>query len=330
MGNEKPFVYMNLKKPDKEKIIGHERINQRLQDEKEDHETETGKITFILKVTSEYFFVGDGQQKLFNPYEHFSLKNSDKTHQEPYYTFCRSQNNPTIPGSSLKGAIRCYAEAISNSCVSIQSKIDKEIEKLNPPCTFDEHKKLCPCCRIFGTTDYQGHVSFSDALLTDGSKPEIIKVHELFEPQEFEEKKRKNKLRNEIPKRKFFPKGTFEKLNDYPRESHRYIEAFPKNSKFFFDIFFVNIFKKDLSLIFHSMGINQGFEIKVGGAKPRCLGNVSFEANSVTLIDALFNEHVEDPKEFVEERLKYSGLVKNIVELKNKISSKSKCPEENY
>lgn len=268
----------------------------------------TGIATFNMKVTSEYLFVGDGCQDYSDQYE------------EAYHTFFRSKGQLTVPGSSLKGAVRCVAEAISASCVGVKSwndrrKLGREYPKCKVP-RGPKKVKICPACRIFGTTGYKGHITFSDALLNASIRPEIIKIAELWRPRKL------------ILKRKFYKSGKYIELEDQsPEQNYRYIEVIPKNSIFTFNLFFENTDDFDLSLLFHAMGINQDFEIKVGGAKPRCLGNVSFELKKIKIIEKLIDSKEEDPESFVNKKLAKDKLIitDRLEELSRKISSKTTC-----
>ncbi len=292
------YVYVDLVKPQRAPITGHDKF-QGL----------TGIATFDMKVTSEYLFVGDGRQGYCDIY------------REAYYRFFRSKGQFVVPGTTLKGVVRSFAEAVSASCVSARSRRDRNVSELQryPECKVKEDTRqigLCPACRIFGTTGYRGHVSFSDALPNGDIIAQILKIAELWEPKRL------------IPKRKFYKSGQFVKLEDQsPEKNYRYIEAVPKNSVFTFDLFFENAREADLSLVWHSMGIGQGFEIKVGGAKPRCLGNVSFAVREIRIMEQLAIKRVENPEDFIHGILAHKDVIntKRLEELITKISSKDSC-----
>lgn len=290
------YAYVSLERPIWEEVTGHDKP-----------QGITGIATLDLKVTSEYLFVGDGRQDYCD------------FHQEAYYRFFRSKGQLVVPGTTLKGAVRSIAEALSASCVSVRSWHDKRQLKGYPRCNVKKGARkirICPACRIFGTTNYRGHVSFSDALPSGGIEPRIIKVAELWGPRRL------------IPKRKFYKSGQYTELEDQsPETNYRYIETVPKDSIFTFDLFFENAQESDLSLVFHSMGIGQDFELKIGGAKPRCLGNVSFSVKKIVVEDQLTGSKDEEPESFVSEMLKVKDLIRSerLEELTKKISSKTAC-----
>ena len=290
------YVYVSLERPIWDKVTGHDKLKGI-----------TGKATFDMEVTSKYLFVGDGRQDYC---EHF---------KEAYYRFFRSKDHLTVPGTTLKGAVRSVAEAISASCVSVRSRRDSQKLRRYPPCNVKKGAKnirICPACRIFGTTNYRGHISFSDALPSGNIEPEIIKIAELWGPKRL------------VPKRKFYRSGRYVELKDQSPEKHyRYIEAVPKGSIFTFDLFFENAQESDLSLVFHSLGIGQGFKIKIGGAKPRCFGDVSFIVREIEVMGQLAVRKVESPEEFINEKLAHKDLIRpeRLEELTGKITSEEPC-----
>jgi len=90
-----------------------------------------------------------------------------------------------IPGSSLKGVLRSYAERLLRSrgvkaCDPTEPKEDKpnlpkscgaNLQKKDPP-----HKKYnnsCPACRTFGNTELRGRLGVSDAYPAD---PKAVKI----------------------------------------------------------------------------------------------------------------------------------------------------------
>lgn len=110
-------------------------------------------------------------------------------------TYCKDgKPNPFIPGSSLKGVFRSYAEKICRSvkdgtipvCLPyVKPGDEKKGEKNQASCglRFEEYhknsgKKLsspeiyaysCPVCRIFGSHNFVGRLSTADGLLKENS-----------------------------------------------------------------------------------------------------------------------------------------------------------------
>jgi len=216
----------------------------------------SGRLEIRLTVISEYLFVGSGL---------FDFK-GDKV----YHSFYRLNDKIVIPGSSIKGGVRSFLEAISGSC----SAVEKRVKKIK--CEFKEPDKLklCPACRIFGTTGYAGRIRVSDALpVNDLKEGVIVKIGELFQP-------RINK-----GMRKFYQQKRFHPFrDDRPERNTRFVEAVKKNEEFMFHIDFSNLREEEISLFLYAMGVYQDYFIKVGGAKPRCFGTVKFIPQTIKLI----------------------------------------------
>lgn len=78
-----------------------------------------------------------------------------------------------IPGSSLKGAVRAIAEAVSYSCaVKVPDEQLKKILPKHNQESCSDIQNLCPTCSIFGmikrNRSYKGKVSFGEFILKTG------------------------------------------------------------------------------------------------------------------------------------------------------------------
>lgn len=106
------------------------------------------------------------------------------------------QEEPFLPGSSLKGMIRSYAEKICRSlraepvpvCLpylkprdargsesrqascGLQFETYKKRNKQEPPLSPDIYSRSCPACRLFGSLGFASRFATSDAYLTDEFK----------------------------------------------------------------------------------------------------------------------------------------------------------------
>lgn len=91
----------------------------------------------------------------------------------------RRNGKIVIPGSSLKGAIRSVAEAVSYSCaVKVPDNVLKRIlPKNNYEQCSDINNGLCMVCSIFGMTNgeaaYKGKVNFGEFILIDGGLEKV-------------------------------------------------------------------------------------------------------------------------------------------------------------
>lgn len=243
---EKPFFCVPLAEddPDRKSPPPHDRF-----------EDWTGQLGLEIEVMSEYLHVGSGNFGLFN------LKGTETA----YYGFTRYNGQLAIPGTSIKGAVRSIVEAISNSCVRQVAKGERAPHHKACEGTTD----LCPACRLFGTTGYGGRIHFSDAFPMGKAKSVIIKIADLWRPRQ-------------AKGRKFYYAKSFQRLDLQPVKNHRFIEAVTKGTKFFTVLYFENCSNAEMGLLMHAIGLDLSheddsvvepiFPIKLGGAKPRCLG----------------------------------------------------------
>lgn len=259
----KPFFWINLHgEPRRTSLEFHDRFaNGKL----------TGCLRLDLEVRSEYLYVGSGE---------ILLDSSGRA----YYAFVRRNGKLVIPGTSLKGPIRAILEAISNSCVSQVAR--GENAGKHKACSGVEKEKertanLCTACRIFGTTGYRGRAYFADATLKNQSSARIVKIADLWPPRQ-------------AKGRKFYQAKTFVELDDKPERNHRFLEAVPQGTVFSTSLFFENLSPAEMGLMIRSLGMDISskeadkvafvFPIKLGGAKPRCLGTVRFAPTSLCLL----------------------------------------------
>lgn len=127
---------------------------------KVENNTYNGKLILRILVKSP-LHVGSSQQ------EFDQEGNVTKRHM-------RRNQTPVIPGSSLKGAVRSIAEAVSYSCaVSVPNPI---LKNLLPPGNKSRcsptNGKLCITCSIFGMIGaggYKGKVNFGEFTLKYGN-----------------------------------------------------------------------------------------------------------------------------------------------------------------
>ena len=185
-------------------------------------------------------------------------------------TAVRTGGNIVIPGSSLKGAIRSIAEAISESCVS---KVSSRVRRAAPR-EFREFfecrqkNRLCVACRMFGAMGFQGNIAIQDAPHIDGQIGTEY-VPELFSPGY------QRRMQN-IPGRKFYRHGEVA-TGETP------VEACKKESKFRFVIQVDNLKQSEWGLLFTALGHHHEhpFKLKIGGAKPVCFGSIDIQLEKI-------------------------------------------------
>ncbi len=257
----KPFFWISLQekpKPQKKNPPSHDRFLGW-----------SGRIELEIEVRSEYLYVGSGNFDLF------PLEGKDQAR----YTFARRNGQPVIPGTGIKGAVRSVVEAISNSCVPLTARRERG-PRSHRPC--NDVIRLCPACRLFGTTGYRGRVHFSDAVPVDHIETTTIKIADLWPPKRFRG-------------RKFYQTKDFQSHADMrPQKNYRFLEVVPKGARFRTTLFFENATTAEMGLLMRALGfalhkqkkgrVVYAFPLKIGGAKPRCLGSVRLHPQEIRIL----------------------------------------------
>lgn len=259
----KPFHWISLKTPPRRATPTFHASFRQL----------SGRLELEIEVLSDYLYVGSGAILL-------------DSRKGAYYAFARRDEQLIIPGTGIKGPVRSVVEAISNSCVRQTGRQERVPKSHRVVCDVKrEHEAratLCPACRLFGTTGYRGRTHFADAVLLAQVQPQIVKIADLWPPHQ-------NKGR------KFYEAKTFRVLeNQRPERNHRFLEAVPKGVRFATTLFFENVDIAEMGLMLRALGLDHhpeqpenvvyAFPIKIGGAKPRCLGAVRFHPQRISLV----------------------------------------------
>ncbi len=238
----------------------------------------TGWLVLDIEVFSDYLYVGSGQIDLV----HINGR------EQARYTFTRRNGELAIPATSIKGAVRSVFEAITNSCVSQRGRRERTNSSAHFACGLvrkgqEKQAQLCPACRVFGTTGYRGRVHFGDAEPVGEVRTTTIKISELWSPKRTEG-------------RKFYETKPFQKLDLTPESNTRFLEVVPRRSTFRTTLHFANLTQAELGTLMRALGfeLHEGkadsvvsaFPVKLGGAKPRCLGSVKFRPKRVRVVSS--------------------------------------------
>jgi len=265
----KPFFWISLQDkpgPEKGRLILHDRFVGW-----------SGRMELEIEVLSDYLYVGSGNFDLF------PLQGREQAR----YTFARRNGQLVIPGTGIKGAVRSIVEAISNSCV-LQSGRRERAPRSHKSCGGvargqERQTGLCPACRLFGTTGYRGRVHFSDAVPIGDVQTTTIKIADLWPPKQFKG-------------RKFYQTKAFQPQDMRPQKNYRFLEVVAKGTRFRITLFFENTTTAEMGLLVRALGlalhpekegsIVYAFPIKIGGAKPRCLGSVRLHPKRIQTLPA--------------------------------------------
>jgi CRISPR/Cas system CSM-associated protein Csm3 (group 7 of RAMP superfamily) len=183
-----------------------------------------------------------------------------------------------IPGSSLKGAVRSLVEAITRSCIRItQGRHRPYIPQGYGGCM--SVNDLCIACRLFGAQDYQGHVSFEDAVAPKGSLV-LLGTPLLWTPArggrglpprylERDRAKGRKFYRHASPPSGVDPRACIKSGAELPLRIH-----------------FLNLSEAELGVLLTALGLHPDhpFPIKLGGGKPVGLGSVQVIPQRINLL----------------------------------------------
>lgn len=265
----KPFFWIDLRGkagPSKAELTFHDRF-----------QCWNGRMALEIEVLSDYLYVGSGNIDLF------PLKGGEQAR----YAFARRNGQLVIHGTGIKGAVRSVVEAISDSCVP-QVAHTESSPRTHSPCGGvkrgqESQVTLCPACRLFGTTGYRGRVHFCDAVPAGDVQTATIKIADLWPPRN-------------VKGRKFYQTKAFQPQDMRPQKNYRFLEVVPKGTRFKVTLFFENATPSEMGLLMRGLGFDlhpeeegsvvYAFPIKIGGAKPRCLGSVRFRPEKIQTLPA--------------------------------------------
>jgi CRISPR/Cas system CSM-associated protein Csm3 (group 7 of RAMP superfamily) len=184
-----------------------------------------------------------------------------------------------LPGSSIKGALRSLVETLSPSCVLVYNRFTRSAVPRRLSSCGGAHS-LCPACRLFGAQDYQGQLSFADALVPDGFLS-LLGVPLLWQPARSEGRGLPGRYLagQEAAGRKLYEHREPASGPD-PRLVIREGASIP------FRLSFTNLTAAELGLLLTALGQHpdKPFFIKLGAGKPVGLGSIEAKIKTVALI----------------------------------------------
>ncbi len=164
-----------------------------------------------------------------------------------------------IPGASLKGAIRTYAEFLSNSCAGSG--------------TASCSDRLCIVCSMFGTLGKLGRVQFDDVLVNERS----LKTTVVSGPSQW---KGKATLPNTGKIYSHTLSETGQKTSIY--------EVIEPGSSFQFEVTVKGLTRKEFGLLLVAMGVSRKrFSVKLGRGKNIGFGSVTLRPENFLKISAV-------------------------------------------
>jgi CRISPR/Cas system CSM-associated protein Csm3 (group 7 of RAMP superfamily) len=271
MNGEKPYDFVPFPKerPDRKKGAGQDKLDARLL---------SGTLELTLRTLTPVH-VGSGYSDFIKAgdQEYLAALQASKPVREADAV----RRRYLIPGSSIKGAVRSLVEAITRSCIRItQGRHRPYIPQGYGGCM--SVNDLCIACRLFGAQDYQGHVSFEDAVAPKGSLV-LLGTPLLWTPArggrglpprylERDRAKGRKFYRHARPPSGVDPRACIKSGAELPLRIH-----------------FLNLSEAELGILLTALGLHPDhpFPIKLGGGKPVGLGSVQIILNRVTLLQGV-------------------------------------------
>ena len=226
------------------------------------------------------------------------------------------QGQYIIPGSSLKGMLRCLVETLGNGCftlfdgryepisenrriVGYEARYEEKIPAGFEHCSTNTN--LCIACRIFGMLKersnsgvFLGKVNVSDATTSTDTvhKYQPMFTAPLVNPKPHHDDFYLDEQRQYIAGRKYyFHHATApvqaEKFVNFGGgvQANRYIQPLDKENTFSFRIDFSNLAEDEFTALLLAVTLEQDMRHKIGYAKPLGLGSVRLTPTNLTLVD---------------------------------------------
>lgn len=216
------------------------------------------------------------------------LRHVDEGNREPVRL-------PILPGSSLKGAVRAMAEAISPSCVPVADPRVRALLGKHNRC--NDVQALCPACRLFGSAGYAGHVSIGDIMFARGD----LRRHKsplLWKPGRDSAFASRYARQGRLQGRKFY-------VHRSPAEGDDVRVVIKSGASASGRIVYAGGRREELGLLVAALGADPDhpFPIKIGGGKPVGLGSVLINIDRVVIL-----EHTS-----VEKFLRHTGRLGGVI-----------------
>lgn len=218
-----------------------------------------------------------------------------------------SQGEYIIPGSSLKGMLRCVVETLANGCLTLfdgqyeRSRVNYKREISEEFLHCSNNTDLCIACRIFGMLKeraqgiFLGKVNISDAC----SYPDKIYLYDpiytqpLMEPKPHHASFYLDETRKHIAGRKYyFHHSPDQKLPTEKalipmggKPANRYIKPLDYGTQFHCRIDFTNLETDEFAALLLAITLEKEMRHKIGYGKPLGLGSISLSPTHLRLVD---------------------------------------------
>jgi CRISPR/Cas system CSM-associated protein Csm3 (group 7 of RAMP superfamily) len=227
--------------------------------------------------------------------------------RKPAHSMRNQHGEYIIPGSSLKGMLRCLVETLGNGCLTL---FDGQYERgrvnywQKVPDSYQKcgrATQLCISCRTFGMLKertqgvFLGKVNIGDAYAyaDSVSQYEPIYTKPLMEPKPHHASFYLDETENYIAGRKYYfhhspdlkPLTENRLIYFGGRPANRYIQPLDYDTRFHFRIDFTNLEADEFGVLLLAITLEENMRHKIGNAKPLGLGSIQLMPISMTLID---------------------------------------------
>ncbi len=212
-----------------------------------------------------------------------------------------------IPGSSLKGMLRCLVETLGNGCLTLfdgqyeRNRVDYSNAVLKEFQHCENTNRLCITCRTFGMLKertrgvFLGKVNIGDACAYADKvkKYQPIYTKPLMEPKPRHTSFYMDVSRKYIAGRKYYfhHSPDLEPLTERGliymagRPANRFIQPLDYDSSFHFRLDFTNLEADEFDALIMAVALEEGMRHKIGYGKPLGLGSVQLAPTRLTLVD---------------------------------------------
>ncbi len=259
-----------------------------------------------------------GEQRLYSGYMNIDVyaetplfisdpRNVSPDPLKPAQSMQNKQGEYIIPGSSLKGMLRCVVETLGNGCLTL---FDGDYERGRVryrsivPNEFQHcstNTKLCIACRIFGMLKeraggvFLGKVNIGDACSYADKiyKYDPIYTAVLVEPKPHHQAFYLDEAEQHIAGRKYYfhHSQNMEPLTENKiipmggRPANRYIQPLDYDTQFHFRVDFTNLEADEFAALMLAVVLEDGMRHKIGYGKPLGLGSISLSPTRLSLVD---------------------------------------------
>jgi len=258
----KPFDFVPIAAVRRSDTVGHEQFRA-------DHYS--GALAYEAEALS-HVFVASGTYALG--------EDVGFPKQDVIRTCYHLRGRPAIPGSSMKGVVRSVAEAVTASCVTVTREDQRRIAGGKETLRGCEPDNACPACSIFGRLGRMSKASFGDAVVLKGVRTRLYRLPSLYRPRGGQARRVYTDQQGQFKGRKFYYHG---QMAEDPRNAP--VQVVPQGSRFNGSLDFQNLTADEMALLLFALGLDGSFALKLGGAKPACLGSLRIVPQSLELVD---------------------------------------------